>query len=172
MRGFCSDSLENGAVRKLVIALVWTVAVTACSNSATPTTTAMSPSEARVEIDPTGGELRIGLPSPEEGDGNTSTDLPPDFPMPVPDGGEIVNTVVSSAGERDDFHVIVHYPSDHFERLGEVYRTWLMEEGFDVDAAGSTEAILQLAGLGNRASASVLIAEQDGKLFVSLTYSE
>jgi hypothetical protein len=72
----------------------------------------------------------------EDGDGVViigGGSVPEGFPIPVPDGGEILSSISTSGEEGGGSSVVVQYPVGSFDELVATFETWM--DGQGVDAA-------------------------------------
>jgi len=113
--------------------------------------------------DEDGGEAEVQI--------GTGADIPEGFPAPVPSGGEVQQSVVSS-GSQGAWNLIIVYPVDRFEELAETYEAWMNSEGYEVqkiEQSGQQRSVT-LIGQGDQPpGASVAIIEGgDGDVIVNL----
>lgn len=103
--------------------------------------------------DEEGGESEVQI--------GTGADVPDDFPAPVPPGGEVQQSVVSS-GSQGAWNLVVNYPVDRFDELVETYENWMNAEGYQVqkmEQSGSPRSVT-LIGQGDQPpGASIVIIE-------------
>lgn len=101
----------------------------------------------------------------------TGTDVPEGFPAPVPDGGEVQQSVVSS-GSQGAWNLIVTYPIDRFDELAETYESWMATEGYEtqkMEQSGSPRSVTLIGQGGDPPGVSVAIIEgSEGDVIVNL----
>ncbi|HEX9855867.1 MAG TPA: hypothetical protein VGC47_11185 [Acidimicrobiia bacterium] len=125
------------------------------------------------EIDPSGGDVVVTVDETSGGDAVVvEGEVPEGFPMPMPDGGEVADAVVTTESGRRDYHVTAHYPDDRFDELFDLYDQWMEDAGFVVAVSDPRSGFAQLAGQGNGVTASVILSDQGDVVFVSLSYAE
>lgn len=113
--------------------------------------------------DEDGGEAEVQI--------GTGADIPEGFPAPVPSGGEVQQSVVSS-GSQGAWNLIIIYPADRFDELAETYESWMNSEGYEVqkiEQSGQQRSVT-LIGQGDQPpGASVAIIENgEGDVIVNL----
>ena len=100
------------------------------------------------------------------GSGSGGVELPDDFPIEVPPGGEVFGV-----SESDGVYVvIVEYPGDAFDSVVEFFDAELADEGFAVSSPfGNTD--ISASWSGERGSESLTMTAQGGdQVIVSITY--
>lgn len=156
-------------------------------------------------IDTSGGSDDQGAPDPDieldaldEDDGVTMTfddgdqsgevsfgsDLPDDFPFPLPDVYEVGSSTEFQDAAGMTYSAVIHTPPDDFDAVATMYEDFLNDQGFDVtnQSMGSdTERFVLLDGQRDDATAGIWISieevanDADGNLVfetnVSLTWT-
>jgi hypothetical protein len=142
-------------LRSLVVVGVLTLLVTGCGSAAETIIEnapgASGQDDVDTEIDDDGETVRIDVEN-EGGSGSVQIggdqDLPDDFPVPLPDGGQVVQSMESQMGDQSVFQVIVRYEDRSHEALVEYFTDYFeqYEDTFMSTTTGATElAIFQSA---------------------------
>lgn len=121
-------------LRSLVVVGVLTLVVTGCG-AGTETIVegaagASGQGDVDLEIDDDGETVRIDVEN-EQGSGSVQIggdqDLPDDFPVPLPDGGQVVQSVESQMGDESMFQVLVRYENRSHEELVEFFTDYFAQ---------------------------------------------
>jgi len=102
----------------------------------------------------------------EEGDVSAvigGGDIPADFPVPVPDGGDVM-AVVSSGG---DDSVSMTYPSGDFDSIKAFYENWATGFGDSLSTFSSTDAASWTVEDGDKAY-SVTVANAGAEVALTI----
>lgn len=92
-------------------------------------------------------------------------EVPEGFPIPVPDGGQVISSIVGSSDEGAGAQVMVQYPAGRFEELAASYQSWIDGQGLEVTTMdmSTTEAkMIQFIGSGADGS-GVMISVTDAE---------
>ncbi len=121
-----------------------------------------------------GGDVDVNL---DEDDGSISietdegsmniggTDVPDDFPLPLPDYEEVVG-VVTQTGDFASSMVTVTFDPDDFEDVAELYGDFFNDDGWEVSRTDSSSdgdrMVMYFASKGD-VSASAIVGYNDGE---------
>jgi len=139
--------------RNLVAAAAIAMLISACSSGGDEVTEQILEGQegvGDVEITDDGATIEV-----EGEDGGTvsigSGEIPDDFPVPVPSGGDVTFTAFSDEGSM----VNLVYSGDQLEALVSEYESWMESEGFEVTRSDTTSGDIRFVALvGSRASGS------------------
>jgi hypothetical protein len=98
-------------------------------------------------------------------------EIPSDFPLPVPDGAEVVS-VISTSGETDGAQVSMTFDPDDFDNVATLYDEFFNEQDWEVSRTNSDSdgiKIVLISGSNDQLTASVIIGYTDGEEIASLT---
>jgi hypothetical protein len=117
--------------RVVLASVVLTLVLAACGTAITEQLIESQEGVGNVEIDENSGSVVIEF---EDEEGETSAvigggELPADFPIPVPDGGDVV-AVVDSGGDQS---ASITYPSSEFNDIKDFYANWVASAGEELN---------------------------------------
>jgi hypothetical protein len=140
--------------RSLVVVGVLTLVVTGCGSAAETIAEQAAGSEqdgADIELDDDGETVRIDVET-EDGSGSVqiggNQELPDDFPVPLLNGGEVVQSMQSQMGDESMFQVIVRYENRSHQELVDYFTDYFAqyEDTIMSTTSGATDlAIFQSA---------------------------
>ena len=100
-----------------------------------------------VEIDEDGESVTIEIEN-EDGGGSINIggggSLPDGFPIPVPDGGEVVASFSGEGDEGTSYNAVLLYPADAFDEMKAFYQDWY--DGAGLESGSSSDGEIE----GNR----------------------
>jgi hypothetical protein len=126
--------------------------------------------EVDIEVSEDDDEVSITISS-EEGDASLSIgggEIPADFPMPLPDGGDVVSVVSQTEGDATFHTVVMTYDAGRYDDLvaffddatsgiGDIQRT---------EMAGDERAVLWI---GTEGTTTITVAEAEDEVNVMVT---
>jgi len=120
----------------------------------------ISEDDGSVSIETDEGSMQIG-----------GGDIPSDFPLPVPEGAEVVS-VISTSGETAGSQVSMTFDPDDFDDVATLYDDFFNEQDWEVSRSNSDSdgiRIVFISGSNDQLTAQVIIGYTDGEEIASLT---
>ncbi len=120
----------------------------------------ISEDDGSVSIETDEGSMQIG-----------GGEIPSDFPLPVPEGAEVVS-VISTSGETAGSQVSMTFDPDHFDDVATLYDDFFNEQDWEVSRSNSDSdgiKIVFISGSNDQLTAQVIIGYTDGEEIASLT---
>ena len=116
-------------MRRLAVIIVLGLVVGACGRVAEKVAENVAenqPGVGNVDINQTDGTVKLEVKGDEE-EGSVvfgGGDVPSDFPIPLPDGGEVQTVVDATQNSERTVSVTVTYPLDRYDEIVEFYKEW------------------------------------------------
>lgn len=123
-----------------------------------------------LDIDEESGEVSVQM---ESGDGSGSLtigggELPDGFPIPVPDGGEVMSTFSSETEEGTSYSVTISYPADRYEELASFYEDWIDGQADDVQKSETSGEFTSSSFYSATADVNISVTTADEEAIVTL----
>ncbi len=127
--------------------------------------------DANVDVDSDSGQIEVSGTDPDTGeDINISvggTDVPADFPMPLPDTGQVVAVNTVMMGDATAYEVRVQIDPGDWDAIRDFYEKWMTDQG--MDPFRTDEGLLGSTDEG--AVATVVIDDVGGSPVVNLNWT-
>jgi hypothetical protein len=129
---------------------------------------------AEVDIDEDDGSVSI-----ETDEGSIQiggTDIPSDFPLPVPDIEEVLGVTSQSSGGAEYTQVILSIDPDDLDEIADLYEGFFEDQGWEtsrIDSSSGDARNLWITGTGDGVDAAASLGYSDGDdaATLSLSYS-
>ena len=95
-------------------------------------------------------------------------EVPADFPAPVPPGGTVTASMVSTDGANAGWTLGLEYEGDRVDEIAAVYEEWMLSQGWEPQKIEQTAPIrsTSMYGVGDESGTVVTVAFDDGKTSV------
>lgn len=169
--------------RFLVVLIAMAIAATGCASAAE--NIVENAIENAIENEGGSGDVNIDI---DEDDGSVSidtdegsieigsTDIPDDFPLPIPDYEEILAVTTQSFEGTESTQAILSFDPDDINQVADLYKDFFDDQGWEVnrlDSSADNVTSIWISGTSDDVDAAAVIgySDDDDVATLSLSYS-
>jgi len=150
----------------IALALVLMVVASACGKAAELATEKALEQASGDQVDIKGdGTVEVKTTDAEGNEQSLTlgeTELPSDFPMPIPPDGKVVSVSTLDSAAGTAYVVSVDFPPDQFDAVVQLYEDFMNKEGFEVSKSVSNEGGTRSAFIiGDRTDVGAVVSVEE-----------
>lgn len=165
--------------RLLVLLMVMAIAATGCAGAAE--NIVENALENAIEDEGGSGNVNIeidedeGSASIETDEGSIQiggTDIPSDFPLPIPDYEEVSGVITSSQEGTESTQIILSFDPDDIDEVADLYEEFFNDQGWETTRTDTTSGDIRnlwIGGISGGIDAAAVIGYTDGGDVATLT---